>query len=64
MTAGRPNLTPAEMQERAERWFNRQVEKLAKAHGDKWPDHREWLEDYLREEIRERLIALGWRTKR
>lgn len=57
-------LSPAEMRERAKAWFDRQVEILAKAHGDKWPEHREWVESYLREEIRERLIALGWRPKR
>jgi hypothetical protein len=62
--AERPNPTPAEMRERAEAWFNRQVELLAKAHGSSWPAHRLWVEGYLREEIRERLIALGWRPKK
>ncbi len=34
---------------------------IAKAHGASWPEHKEWIEDYLREELRERLHALGWR---
>ncbi len=59
-----PNLTPAEMRERAAKWFDRQIEIISKAHGPSWPEHREWIEDYLREEIRQRLIALGWRPKR
>jgi hypothetical protein len=57
-------LSPTQMRERAQAWFDRQVETLAKAHGDSWPDHREWVEAYLREEIRQRLIALGWRPKK
>ena len=64
MIAEHPNLTPAEMRTRAEAWFDRQVEIISKAHGTSWPEHREWVESYLREEIRQRLIALGWRPKR
>lgn len=57
------NLTPAQVQERAEAWFKRQCEISAQALGDKWPEHRAWVEDYLRQEIKERLIARGWRPK-
>lgn len=57
-------LTPAEVREKAAAWFERQVAILQKCHGDRWPDNREWLEAYLREELRQRLIALGWRPKR
>lgn len=64
MITERPNLTPAEMREQAQRWFDRQIAIISKAHGDRWPDHKEWIEDYLREEIRERLIARGWRPKK
>ncbi len=63
MIAERPNLSPAEMRLRAQQWFDRQVEVISKAHGPSWPKHRAWIEDYLREEIRQRLVALGWRPK-
>lgn len=55
--------TPAEIRELSAQWFARQCEISALALGDKWPEHREWVEAYLREEIRERLVALGWRPK-
>lgn len=63
MIVDRPNLTPVQMRERAQQWFDRQIAVISKAHGPAWPEHREWIEDYLREEIRERLIAMGWRKK-
>ncbi|KWT64457.1 MULTISPECIES: hypothetical protein [unclassified Variovorax] len=57
-------LTPAEMRVQAERWFERQCAISAKALGESWPGHRDWVESYLREEIRQRLIARGWRPKK
>ena len=30
-------------------------------HGDKWPEHREWMADYLNEELREHLESKGAR---
>jgi hypothetical protein len=62
--ADRPNLTKDEALRLAQEWFDRQIATISKAHGDSWPDHKEWIEDYLREEIRERLIARGWRPKK
>ncbi len=64
MIAERPNMTAAEMRERAEAWFNRQIEIISKAHGSSWPEHEGWIRDYLKAEIRERLIARGWRPKK
>lgn len=64
MIIEKPNLTPAEMRERAQQWFDRQIEILSKAHGPSWPNHETWIKDYLREEIRQRLRALGWRPKK
>ena len=55
--------TAKELQARAEAWYHRQIASIAKAHGASWPKHKEWIDSYLREEIRERLHALGWRTK-
>ncbi len=57
------NLTPAEVRSRAEAWHARQIAIIAKAHGSSWPKHKEWIEDHLKEEIRQRLHALGWRAK-
>lgn len=51
----------AEMKAKAEAWYQSQLEKLSKAHGAAWEGNREWVEDYLREELRLRLVAIGWR---
>lgn len=64
MIAEQSNLTPAQLRERAQEWFDRQVTILTKTHGDSWPAHRDWVESYLREEIRQRLLALGWIPKK
>lgn len=55
--------TPAQIRAAAQAWYERQIEVAAMAHGSSWPQHREWVEAYLREELRERLIALGWRPR-
>jgi hypothetical protein len=59
----RPDLTPAEVREQAQQWYDRQREVLAECHGREWPMHRDWVESYLKAELRERLIALGWRPR-
>ena len=56
-------LTPAEIRAKAEAWYAKQIETLQRCHGDKWPEHRGWVESYLKAELRERLLALGWRPK-
>ncbi len=61
MTAPQP-LDPAEVRRRANEWFARQLERAAKAHGAAWPEHREWVEDYLKQELRDRLAAIGWKA--
>ena len=63
MIADRPQRTPAEVRARAQEWYDRQIAALKLAHGDAWERNREWLEDYLKEELRERLVAIGWRRK-
>jgi hypothetical protein len=63
MIAERNNYTPAQIREMSRAWFDKQVEILKKAHGARWPEHEEWLTAYLREELRERLVAIGWRAK-
>jgi hypothetical protein len=52
----------AEIKETAQRWYDQQLARAEQAHGDRWPEHREWVEIYIRAEVRERLIARGWRA--
>lgn len=56
-------MTPADVLAMAEVWYQRQLELLARCHGDRWPEHRDWIEAYLREQLRQRLIERGWRPK-
>ena len=63
MKAERSDQSRAEIREKAEAWFARQVETLSRCHGPDWPKHQAWVEAYLKEELRQRLIALGWRPK-
>lgn len=54
---------PAEVLAKAEAWYAQQLAILAQCHGHRWPEHREWVEAYLREQLRQRLIDRGWRPK-
>lgn len=56
-------MSPGEIRQRARAWYDRQIEIIAKAHGPSWPEHKAWIDDYLQEEIRQRLWDLGWRPK-
>lgn len=60
----RAQHTPAEIRALSQQWYDRQIQTISKAHGPSWPAHREWIEDYLKTELRERLVALGWRPKK
>ena len=44
----------------AQRWYDRELERCAAAHGKRWAEHREWVEAYLQEELRQRLTNRGW----
>ncbi len=50
------NIPPA-LLPKARAWFDRQIKHLEQAHGASWPDHREWLCDYLNAELREHLAS-------
>lgn len=63
MKVDRAQLSQAEIKAKAGAWYARQLEVLAACHGSRWPHHRSWLEQYLQEELRQRLLALGWRPK-
>ncbi len=45
-----PELLP-----KARAWFARQMARCAASHGSRWPEHREWLADYLNAELRQHL---------
>ena len=63
-TSAQPSARQAEeVQRLAEAWFTRQVERLQEIHGAAWPRNRKWLEDYLRGQLRQRLLELGWRPR-
>jgi hypothetical protein len=52
------------MRQRSLEWYASQVETLRRCHGSRWPDHQPWIEEYLRTQLRLRLIEAGWRPKR
>ena len=55
-------MTPtAELQALAQAWFKQQIERARARHGNRWDGHKEWVAAYLREEVRQRLAARGWR---
>lgn len=63
MKVERPALSTDEIRAKSEAWFARQVELLSQCHGRDWPKHQAWIEGYLKQELRGRLIALGWSPK-
>lgn len=60
----KPNLTATETRERAQAWYDKQLGILKQCHGPRWPDHEPWVSEYLKAELRTRLLALGWVPKR
>lgn len=48
---------------KAQRWLDGELQRAAAAHGARWPEHEAWISGYLRAELRQRLIALGWRQR-
>jgi hypothetical protein len=48
---------PERLRPRARAWFTREIAACARAHGPKWPEHREWVLDYMRAELRELVAA-------
>jgi hypothetical protein len=56
--------TPDQVRTLAKAWHAQQVARLSQCLGPSWPLHRDWLLAYLAEELRQKLIARGWRPKR
>jgi hypothetical protein len=55
----KPNA--ADVHAAAALWFRQQMETARVKQGARWHEHNAWVADYLRETIRLRLIARGWR---
>lgn len=55
-------VTTAEIKTAAQAWYERQIARCTDAHGDHWAEIGGWIEGYLREELRQRLVARGWRA--
>lgn len=55
--------TAEQVMANAQAWYRRQVELLRSSMGASWDQHRAWVLEYLREEVRLRLIARGWRPR-
>ncbi len=51
----------AEVQAQAEAWFRQQIERARARQGARWDEHKAWVADYLREQVRQRLRQRGWR---
>ena len=49
-----PHLLP-----KARAWFQRRMDYYAAKHGTAWADTREWIADYINEELREHLAKKG-----
>ena len=50
---------PPEYLPKAREWFQHQMERCAEMHGTCWPEHREWVADYINEELRQHLESKG-----
>ena len=53
----------AQIRQQAQHWYDKQVETCRRCMGTLWPTHEAWVTDYLKAELRERLIARGWRPR-
>jgi hypothetical protein len=49
----------AQVQRKARQWLQVEIERSRKAMGPAWPQHREWVLDYLRAELAQKLA--WWR---
>jgi hypothetical protein len=52
----------ARLQQRAKAWLTGELERSRKALGPSWPMHAQWVLQYLRAEMAERVAA--WKAKR
>ena len=55
--------TVAQIRAQAQQWYERHVDICSRSLGTAWPALEDWVKAYLKEELREHLIARGWRPK-
>ncbi|TFI44773.1 hypothetical protein E4O93_16590 [Diaphorobacter sp. DS2] len=55
------SVIPPELLPKARAWFQRRMDYYAAKHGTAWADTREWIADYINEELREHLEKKGAR---
>lgn len=58
------SLSPEQIRSSALKWYERQMIRAAVGHGQSWSENKNWIAEYLKEEIRQRLLARGWRVKK
>ena len=58
------SLSPEQMKNRAMKWYELQMLKAAIGQGKFWVKNKTWIEEYLKEEIRQRLLVRGWKAKK
>lgn len=46
---------PPDLLPKVRQWWLLQMQQIALAHGASWPEHRDWIVDYLNAEVRDRL---------
>lgn len=46
---------PEELRASTRKWWISQMQQLEQAHGERWPDNRDWLIDYMNADLRHRL---------
>lgn len=56
-------MNAADLKIAAQRWYDAQLQRLAQLHGVHWAANRDWIDAYLRAELKQRLLANGWRPQ-
>jgi hypothetical protein len=63
VSAQRDQLSVAQIRAEAQVWYDKQVALCQRVLGSRWPELEGWITDYLKQELRDRLIARGWRPR-
>lgn len=54
-------ITADKLKAKAAQWYADELERARRAHGTRWPEHEQWVREYLLQEMRERLQRYGSR---
>lgn len=49
-------VTPQQARKAAD-WHAREISRISAQHADLWPQHEDWVRDYLKQELREHVQA-------